>query len=54
MEVYLACITHNQLNNTRDSHSNTYQLLQDFVDIIIPSGNLGWIPADEGMIGIAG
>ncbi|KAG2221957.1 hypothetical protein INT45_010481 [Circinella minor] len=38
----------------KDTHSNSYQLLQDLVDIVIPSGNLGWIPADEGVIGIAG
>ncbi|KAI9268946.1 peroxisomal biogenesis factor 11 [Phascolomyces articulosus] len=38
----------------KDTRSNTYQVLQDVVDIIIPSGNLGWLPVDEGVIGIAG
>ena len=31
-----------------------FQLLQDVVDIIIPAGNLRWLPVDEGVIGIAG
>lgn len=38
----------------RETRSVSYQLLQDIVDIIIPSGNLGWLPVDEGIIGIAG
>ncbi|KAI8143254.1 peroxisomal biogenesis factor 11 [Fennellomyces sp. T-0311] len=38
----------------KDVNANSYLLLQDCVDIIIPSGNLGWLPVDEGVIGIAG
>ncbi|KAI9488605.1 peroxisomal biogenesis factor 11 [Zychaea mexicana] len=38
----------------KEINSNSYQLVQDVVDIIIPSGNLGWLPVDEGVIGLAG
>ncbi|KAF7729453.1 Peroxisomal membrane protein PMP27 [Apophysomyces ossiformis] len=38
----------------RNAFATKYQLVLDAVDIIIPSGNLGWLPVDEGVIGIAG
>ncbi|KAI9319421.1 peroxisomal biogenesis factor 11 [Dichotomocladium elegans] len=39
---------------SKQLRATSYQLLQDVVDIVIPSGNLGWLPVDEGVIGIAG
>lgn len=39
---------------SREVKAAYFQLLQDVVDIIIPAGNLRWLPVDEGIIGIAG
>ncbi|KAF7730696.1 Peroxisomal membrane protein PMP27 [Apophysomyces ossiformis] len=38
----------------KEKHATLYQLLQDSVDILIPIGSLGWIPLDEGFLGLAG
>ncbi|KAI7884767.1 peroxisomal biogenesis factor 11 [Lichtheimia hyalospora FSU 10163] len=39
---------------TKEVKAAYFQLLQDMVDIVIPAGNLRWLPVDEGVIGIAG
>ncbi|KAG0173614.1 Peroxisomal membrane protein PMP27 [Apophysomyces sp. BC1034] len=38
----------------RNSFATKYSLVLDAVDIVIPSANLGWLPVDEGVVGIAG
>ncbi|KAI9284626.1 peroxisomal biogenesis factor 11 [Umbelopsis sp. AD052] len=38
----------------KEKSDATYQLLQDALDFIIPSSTLGWIAADEGLVGIVG
>ncbi|KAH8549398.1 peroxisomal biogenesis factor 11 [Umbelopsis sp. PMI_123] len=38
----------------KDKEDATYQLVQDALDLVIPSSTLGWINADEGVVGIVG
>ncbi|KAG0169588.1 Peroxisomal membrane protein PMP27 [Apophysomyces sp. BC1034] len=38
----------------KEKHTTLYQLVQDSVDILIPIGGLGWVPFDEGILGLAG
>jgi hypothetical protein len=38
----------------REKEDAVYQLVQDLLDVIIPSSTLGWINADEGIVGIVG
>ncbi|KAI8097655.1 peroxisomal biogenesis factor 11 [Halteromyces radiatus] len=38
----------------KERHSITYQLVQDALDFTIPSSALGWLPLDDGIVGIAG
>jgi hypothetical protein len=38
----------------REKEEATFQLIQDCLDIIIPSSTLGWINVDEGLVGIVG
>lgn len=38
----------------REKYDAKYNLFSDAIDFIIPSANLGWTGADEGVVGIAG
>lgn len=38
----------------RDKYNTRYAFIQDTVDIIIPSAGLGYLKADEGIVGLAG
>ena len=38
----------------RDKYTTRYAFIQDAVDIIIPSAGLGYLKADEGIVGLAG
>lgn len=38
----------------RDKYTTRYTFISDAVDIIIPSAGLGWLKADEGIVGLAG
>ncbi|GAB5592708.1 Peroxisomal membrane protein PMP27 [Umbelopsis nana] len=38
----------------KEKEEATFQLIQDGLDIIIPSSTLGWINVDEGLVGIVG
>ncbi|KAI8973214.1 peroxisomal biogenesis factor 11 [Mycotypha africana] len=38
----------------RDKYNTKYAFVQDAVDIIIPSSNLGYLKADDGIVGLAG
>ncbi|ORX52467.1 peroxisomal biogenesis factor 11, partial [Hesseltinella vesiculosa] len=38
----------------REKFKNSYQLVQDALDCVIPSSALGWLPADEGFVGLVG
>ena len=40
--------------SSREKEATTYQLVQDALDFIIPSSTLGWVAADEGVVGIVG
>jgi hypothetical protein len=42
------------LFSSREKEATTYQLFQDALDFIIPSSTLGWIAADEGVVGLVG
>ncbi|CAO3637234.1 unnamed protein product [Cunninghamella blakesleeana] len=37
-----------------EKYKTSYQFIQDALDVVIPSSALGWIPADEGFVGIVG
>lgn len=38
----------------RDKYNTRYQFIQDAVDMIIPLAGLGYLKADEGIVGLAG
>ncbi|KAI7861485.1 peroxisomal biogenesis factor 11 [Spinellus fusiger] len=38
----------------RDVYAIRYQFLQDSLDILIPLGGLGYLPLDDGVLGLAG
>ncbi|KAI8344385.1 peroxisomal biogenesis factor 11 [Chlamydoabsidia padenii] len=38
----------------KEQYSTSYQLVQDALDFTIPSSALGWLPLDDGIVGIAG
>ncbi|KAI9302999.1 peroxisomal biogenesis factor 11 [Cunninghamella echinulata] len=38
----------------REKYNTSYQFIQDALDVVIPSSALGWLPADEGIVGIVG
>lgn len=38
----------------REKKDAVYQLVQDAIDFVIPTSSVGWINADEGLVGIAG
>ncbi|CAO3671847.1 unnamed protein product [Umbelopsis ramanniana] len=38
----------------KEKEATTYQLFQDALDFIIPSSTLGWVAADEGVVGLVG
>ena len=41
-------------NKNRDKYNTKYQMIQDAVDAIIPLAGLGYLKADEGIVGLAG
>lgn len=38
----------------KEKKDAVYQLVQDAIDFVIPTSSVGWINADEGLVGIAG